>query len=176
MSVEERFGHGLHRIGRAAVNEEIVCGARGIETYGHSTVDGQDGQTGYGACLQRLPTPNANADYARRNLPGAQPGPEDPTCQETQQNRIIETGREEGWRRNIEVGAGPACEPQAADADAFHKEPAGMIKKLGSDRQPGCQEEANKVANEDERAKRHGEYIGNGADRSHDMEIVGHQG
>ena len=141
----------------------------------HAAIDGQDGQACYGARLPKLPAPNRHADYEGGSLPGAQFGLEYPTRQDTQQNRIIQAGREQGWFRHIEISARPLRKPMAADANAFHQEPTGVVEEFRGDGKPGCQQEAGQVADQDQRAKRHGEHIGRRADWSHDVEVVGHE-
>ena len=175
LGAKERFGDGLHGIGRAAVDQQVVGRARGVEVDGHAAVEGQDGQARDGARLPELPAPEAHSERERGDLPGAQFGLEDPAGQDGQQNRVIQAGSEEGRLRDIEIGARPAREPMAADPDAFHQKPAGMVEEFGGGRKPAGQQQAGQVADQDQRAERHGEHIGRCADRSDDVKVIGDQ-
>ncbi len=54
---QERFGDAGNRIGRAAINQQIVFGAWAVEVGGDAAVDGQDVQARRRSILPALPGP-----------------------------------------------------------------------------------------------------------------------
>jgi hypothetical protein len=78
LGAEERFGEELDAIGRAAIHQEVISPARGIEVNRHAAVGGQDGQPRHGAVLPILPAPERHPQSERGEFPRAQFGLEKP--------------------------------------------------------------------------------------------------
>jgi len=123
-------------------------------------------------CQLQTNTPRASAAiFQARNL-GRKIQPV-PTLK---QNQVIQSTREKGWLRDIEIGAWPVREPMAGNPDDLHQEPACMIEDCREGGKPARQQQAGQIANQHTSAHSGtARTLAGCADGRHDMKVVGHQ-
>ena len=128
LRTKEWFCDEGNSVRRTTIDQQIVLFAGRIEIDGHTPIDWQQMKSGNGSLAKELPTPNHQQHQQVRTGPDPEFWFEKPTTETHQQERVIQGHPEQAWFRNVKVGFGPFGEPYAGNANAFHEEPAGIIK------------------------------------------------